>query len=131
MRITLALALALVLSAASSTPSSAQVNCSDPIRSGATAADIQSCLNLGGTVILQDGGIYDIDTTLEIVTDGTVLRGETSADQRPTLRASPDLHGHILSVEDHGGTDPRYNYSLEDLVFDGNRAGRLNQTDEC
>ena len=131
MRITSVLALALALFAASSTSSWAQVNCSEPIPSGATAADIQSCLNRGGTVILQNGGLYDIDATLEIVIDGTVLRGETAADQHPTLRASPNLHGHILLAEDYGGADPRHNYALEDLVFDGNLAGRLNQTEEC
>jgi hypothetical protein len=131
MRITSALALTLLFSTASSTASWAQVNCGERIPSGATAADIQWCLDLGGTVILQDGGVYDIDTTLEIVTDGTVLRGETAGDQRPTLRASPNLHGHILLVEDYWGMDPRYNYALEDLIFDGNLAGRPDQAGEC
>jgi hypothetical protein len=131
MRITSALALVFVLFAACPTPSWAQVTCSEPIPSGAPAADIQGCLDLGGTVVLQDGGLYEIDTTLEIVIDGTVLRGETSGDQRPILRAGPNLQGHILLVDDYWGTDPRYDYSLEDLVFDGNLAGRLNQTGEC
>jgi len=132
MRTTSPLALAIVLFIGSSTASWAQVNCAEPIPSGATAADIQSCLNAGGTVVLQDGGVYDIDTTLEIVVDGTVLRGETNADNRPTLRGTPDLHGHILVADDSWGLNPRYNYSLEYLVFDGNVSNRLSQSDnEC
>lgn len=130
MRTTCSLALAIVLF--SSTTSSAQVNCAGPISTGATAADIQSCLNEGGTVILQDGGMYDIDTTLEIVVSGTVLRGETNGDNRPTLRGTPNLHGHILVADDYGGMTPRDNYSLQSLVFDGNLSERLSQSeDEC
>src|SRR4029453_13336684 len=83
MRNTSSLVLAIVLSTVSSTASWGQVNCAEPIPSGATAADIQGCLNAGGTVVLQDGGVYDIDTTLEIFVYGTVLRGETTEDNRP------------------------------------------------
>ena len=126
------LALTTVLVIGSSTASWAQANCAEPIPSGATAADIQWCLNAGGTVVLQDGGVYDIDTTLEIIASGTVLRGETNGDNRPTLRATPNLHGHILVADDYGGTAPRDHYSLESLVFDGNLSNRLGQSgDEC
>jgi hypothetical protein len=132
MRITSSLALAIVLLTLSSSASWAQVNCAGPLPSGATAADIQWCLNAGGTVVLQDGGVYDIDTTLEIVANGTVLRGETNADNRPTLRGTPNLHGHILVADDNWGMNPRDDYSLEDLVFDGNVSDRLSQSDnEC
>jgi hypothetical protein len=132
MRVTSSLALAIILLALFSTASWAQVNCAEPIPSGATAADIQWCLNEGGTVVLQDGGVYDIDTTLEIVASGTVLRGETDGDNRPTLRGTPNLHGHILVADDNWGMTPRDDYSLDSVVFDGNRFDRLSQSDnEC
>jgi len=132
MRTICSLALAIGFSIGSSATSWAQVNCAEPVPSGATAADIQQCLNGGGTVVLQDGGVYDIDTTLEIVVDGTILRGETNGDNRPTLRATSDLHGHILVADDSWGFDPRYNYSLQYLIFDGNVSNRLNQSEnEC
>jgi parallel beta helix pectate lyase-like protein len=132
MHTTSSLPLAIVLLIGFSTASWAQVNCAEPIPSGASAADIQWCLSEGGTVVLQDGGVYDIDTTLEIVAGGTVLKGETNGDNRPTLRATPDLHGHILVADDGGGISPRDNYSLEYLVFDGNLSDRLSQSDnEC
>jgi len=132
MRTSSSLALAIALCIGFAAPSWAQVNCAEPIPSGATAADIQWCLNAGGTVVLQDGGVYDIDTTLEIVASGTVLRGETNGDNRPALRGTPNLHGHILLADDNYGLTPRDNYSIEYLVFDGNAADRVSQSDdEC
>jgi hypothetical protein len=132
MRAISSLALATVFVIGSSTASWAQVNCAEPIPSGAAAADIQWCLNAGGTVVLKDGGVYDIDMTLEIIASGTVLRGETNGDNRPTLRATPNLQGHILVADDYGGMAARDHYSLEYLVFDGNLPNRLGQSDdEC
>jgi hypothetical protein len=121
------LAALITLWIGSASVSSAQdINCNLPIPSGASTADINSCLQGGKTIVLQDGGLYDIDEPLVIVQDGTILKGETEGDNRPTLRGTPRLHDHMLKAESINS------FELSYVVFDGNLSNRLTQSDgEC
>lgn len=82
------------------------------------ASAINRCLTEEGLVILEDGGVYDIDRPIEIHKDGMVLRGEGRGD-RPVLRAVPDLADELLRTTDGAGE-----YVLAHLVFDGRKDHR-------
>ena len=84
---------------------------------GTSAQAINNCLMNGGTVGLQDGGVYSIDQTLNITVNGTILTGQGGAN-RPVLRAAPGLSGYILQEFQVDSFQLRY------LKFDGNSSAR-------
>ena len=86
---------------------------------------INSCLSGGGTVILEDSGVYIIDATLVLSVDGTTLRGQSCCTNWPILRAHPDLFEPILEAPDTAD-----NYTLMYIELDGNLDNRT-YADQC
>ena len=81
-------------------------------------AALQTCLDQGGTVILDAGSPgYIIVAGVSLVGDGAVLTSK-DAGNRATLIAHPDLHAPILSAKNSSG------YRIEAVKFDGNKANR-------
>lgn len=86
---------------------------------------INACLANGGTVVLEDGGLYWIDdptpggnaAALEITVSGTTLRGQ-GVGALPILRAVPALTASMLKAENVSYV------RLEWLDFDGNLPNR-------
>jgi hypothetical protein len=86
-------------------------------------AALQTCLDQGGTVILDAGSPgYIIAAGVSLVGDGTVLTSRDTSN-RATLIAHPDLHAPILSAKNFSG------YRIEAVKFDGNKANRTTPCD--
>jgi len=78
--------------------------------------ELQNCLDLGGTIVLQDTGEYIIAGGLHITVSGTVL---TSSSNRGWLVAHRRLAAPILR------SDPGVNgYTISNIIFHGNKAER-------
>lgn len=93
----------------------------NPYDSQADSADIQACLDNGGTVELDTGGTYYIDQELRLTVPGTTLTANGSGSA--TLRAHTNLHGRILSAESVAG------YTIRRINFIGRKlAGWTNRT---
>jgi hypothetical protein len=90
------------------------------------SAALQSCLNAGGTIVL-DADVqygYYIGQTLFLTQPGTILRSVSNNGYRALLSATSDLQGEILQ----GNAS---DYRIERIWFSGNRFGRPARDSNC